>query len=176
MSARQARASAKRPLVRNHLPSKSTNTAFSVLSIQEIEAKDYMFQDNLGHPRQSLCLLSFHGGITLQSDRRLFTWEDVQKAKSVTWGEGCCKKFRGCPLLLCYPLAADGPESYFRCPRTQCPLFTPYPHISMPSAHCKCPTAVTNQREKHGQKAGFEKAKYDICIFGTRGEWIRLIS
>ena len=70
--AKQGCASAKRPLVHNHLPSKSTNAAFSDQSPQEIEAEDYMFPDNLKHPRPSLCLLSFHGGITLQSDRRLF--------------------------------------------------------------------------------------------------------
>ena len=84
-----------------------------------------------------------------------------------------------CPQLLSYPLAADGPESYFRCPQAQCPIFCPpaSAYISMLSAHCICPAAVTNQREKHGQKAGLKRREiWHLYFWHEREEWIRLIS
>ena len=99
----------------------------------------------------------------------------VQKAKSVT-GDASCKKFRAAPCSSVTPWRLMDQNHISGVLEHNAQFLPRYPHISMPSAHCKCPTAVTNQREKHGQKAGLKGEIWHLYFWHEGGEWIRLIS
>ena len=135
--------------------------------------------DNLQHSRLLLCLLSLHGGITLQSDRRLFTLREgcIAKSKKCCYRETPVARNLGLPPAPLLPPGGWWTRIIFQVSSSTMPSFYPGTHIYP----CRLPIVNVQLRlqikgRNTDKKQVWKGEIWHLYFWHERGEWIRLIS